>query len=80
MNSSGRARTPCAPLNTTGVQRTAHPTGTHALGLFPRDIENDAETRFAAHHSVVCLGGFFQRKNFVHRMHVRRRTKFECIL
>src|SRR5712675_2422356 len=48
--------------------------------LFAGDIENDAETRFAAHHSLVRLGGFFQRKNFVHGMHVRRRTKLECIL
>src|SRR6266480_8158896 len=64
----------------TGVQRTARPTGTCAFGLFAGDIENDAETRFAAHHSLVRLGGSLQRKNVVHGMYVRRRTKFECIL
>ena len=63
-------------LAETGVQRTARPTGTRARGLLAGDVENDAETRFAAHHSVVRLGGFFQGKNFVHGMHVRRRTKF----
>jgi hypothetical protein len=38
--------------------------------LFASNIENDAKARFAAHHSLVCLGGFFQRENFVHRVHV----------
>jgi len=70
-NGSGRARTPCPPLSTTGVQKTARPAGTRAFGLFARDIENDAKACFAAHHALVRLGGFFQRKNFVHGMHVR---------
>ena len=81
MNSLGTARTPCAPRSeATGVQRIARPTGTRAIGLLAGDIEDHAETRFAAHHSVVRLGGFFKRKNFVHGMDVRRRTEFECIL
>ncbi len=76
----GRALRARRLVGTTGVQRTARPTGTRAFGLFAGDIENHAETRFAAHHSLVRLGGFFQRKNFVHGMDVRRRTKFERIL
>jgi len=52
----------------------------NAFGLFAGNIENDAEARFATHHAVVRLGRFFQRKNFVHGMYVRRRTKFECVL
>lgn len=76
----GRALRARRLVGTTGVQRTARPTGTRAFGLFAGDIENDAETRFAAHHSLVRLGGSFQRKNFVHGMDVRQRTKFECIL
>src|SRR4029077_4450912 len=79
-SSSGRACTPCAPLSTTGVQRTARPTDTRAFDLFAGDIENHAKARFAAHHALVRLGGFFQRKNFVHGMHVPRHTKFECVL
>jgi hypothetical protein len=41
------------------VQRTADPTGAGAFDLFAGDIENDAKTRFATHHSLVRLGGFF---------------------
>ena len=63
-------------LAETGVQRTARPTGTRARGLLSRDTENHAKPRFAAHHSIVRLGGLFQGKNFVHGMHVRRHTKF----
>ncbi len=66
----GRALRARRELDTRGGQRTARPTGTHALGLFAPDIENHPKTRFATHHSVIRLGGFFQWKNFVHGMHV----------
>ena len=55
----GRALRARRLVGTTGVQGTARPTGTLAFGLFAGDIENDAKTRFAAHHSLVRLGRFF---------------------
>src|SRR5215470_13085511 len=68
-------------LNMNGVQRTARPTGIHpSFGLSACDVENDAETRFASHHSVVGLGGFFQGKNFVHRLHTTRYAKVQRVL
>ena len=56
--------------------RAANPRGLASRVRLPQhffsilgDIENDAETRFAAHHAVVSLSGAFQRKNFVHGVH-----------
>ena len=44
------------------------------------NVKDDAEPRLAAHHPLVRFSGSFQRKNFVHGMHIRRRTEFKCIL
>jgi len=78
-NSLGRIPTPCAPRRVP-MNRDPPYRLTRRFGLFAGNIENNAETCFAAHHAVVRLGRFFQRKNFVHGMYVRRRTKFECVL
>src|SRR6266480_2728948 len=48
--------------------------------LLPFHAENDAEARFTAHHPLVSLGGSFQRKHFVHRMHTARRAEAQRIL
>ena len=44
------------------------------------DVEHHAETRLAAHHALVSLGGSFQGKNFVHRMDAVQRAEVQCVL
>src|ERR1700674_177800 len=43
-------------------------------------IEHYAETRFAAHHSLISLGGALERENFIHRLHARECAEFQRVL